>query len=376
MEARFEYNEERMLSNLMEMIRIDSESGKEGEMTAWLEKWFAAHGFETVRDNAGSTCGSTGDNLIVHIPGTMEGEAIAFNAHQDTVKPAIGIEPVIEGRRMVSKGDTILGADDKSGIAVLLEILENLTEKNIPHREMYYFFSIGEEVGMYGAKALDPAMLPCKNFFHLDDAGQVGIFRTGGPGAYKMHCEFTGKAAHAGIEPEKGVSAVQMLAEAVMNMPLGRIDEETTANVGVIGGGQATNIVTEHTRFDAEARSRNAEKLENQVAAMKKACLDAAEKFGGKADFTASYEYPPLKVDFDSFLARCCLDAYEKEGVEVVRIPSGGGGDCNILAGKGYVCGGISTAMYGPHTLGEYLDLDELAVCYRVVMRMMTDGFK
>ncbi|MBR0115083.1 MAG: M20/M25/M40 family metallo-hydrolase [Firmicutes bacterium] len=376
MGKRFEFNEERMLSNLVEMIKIDSESGNEGEMTQWLMDWFTSRGFDAVRDNAGSTCGSSGDNVIVHIPGTMEGEAIAFNAHQDTVKPGVGIEPVIEGRRMYSKGGTILGADDKSGIAVLLEILENLKEKNIPHRELYYIFTIGEEVGMNGAKALDPAMLPCRSFFHLDDAADPGIVRPMGPGAVKMRCDFTGRAAHAGIEPEKGVSAVMMMGYAFTLMPMGRIDEETTSNIGVIGGGEATNIVAEHAWFTAEARSRNAEKLKKQTEDVRKACEEAAAKFGGKAEFTVEPTYPPYVPDENWFVIRCLMDAYEKEGIEPRYIPAGGGGDCNILCGKGYECTGISTGMYKCHTTDEYLELDELAACYRVVMRVMTDGYK
>ncbi len=376
MEKRFEFNEGRLLSNLVEMIKIDSESGYEGPMTEWLMDWFLKRGYDVKRDKAGSLCGSTGDNVIVHIPGTMEGEAIAFNAHQDTVKPGKGIVPKIIGRRMVSEGNTILGADDKSGIAVLLEALENIAEKNIPHRELYYIFTIGEEVGMHGAKGLDSADLPCKNFFHLDDAAKPGIVRPMGPGAVRMRCDFTGRAAHAGIEPEKGVSAVMMLGDALTRMPMGRIDAETTSNIGEIGGGEATNIVAEHAWFTAEARSRNSEKLKAQTEAVRSACLAAAEKYGGEADLKVEPTYPPYVPDKDWFVLRCSRDAYEKEGVETVEIPAGGGGDCNILCGKGYECGGISTGMYKCHTTDEYLELDELALCYRVVMRMMSDGYK
>ena len=137
-----QFNEKRMLDRLMEMIRIDSPSFEEKPMTDYLEKYFKDRGFEVYRDNAGEKFGSTGGNILVHIPGTMEGEAVCFNAHQDTVEPGRGIEPVYENGVLTSKGDTILGADDKSGIAMLMELLDVLQENKIPHREMYYLFTI------------------------------------------------------------------------------------------------------------------------------------------------------------------------------------------------------------------------------------------
>ena len=151
-----QYNQERILAKLIEMIKIDSESYKEGPMTDYLQKYFETRGYEVYRDQAGKTVGGDNSgNLLIHIPGTMEGEALCLNAHQDTVKPGIGIEPVIENGRMVSKGNTILAADDKSGIAIMLELLDVLKETNTPHRDLYYLFTICEESGMYGAKNFD-----------------------------------------------------------------------------------------------------------------------------------------------------------------------------------------------------------------------------
>ena len=168
-----QFNEKRMLDRLMEMIRIDSPSFHEKPMTDYLEKYFKDRGYEVYRDEAGSKFGSDGGNVLVHIPGTMEGEAICFNAHQDTVEPGRGIEPVYKDGKVTSAGDTVLGADDKSGIAMLMELLDVIKENNVPHREMYYLFTICEEQGMPGAKNFDISKLPCRNLwpggrrFHL-----------------------------------------------------------------------------------------------------------------------------------------------------------------------------------------------------------------
>ena len=231
-----------MLDRLMEMIRIDSPSFEEKPMTDYLEKYFKDRGFEVYRDNAGEKFGSTGGNILVHIPGTMEGEAVCFNAHQDTVEPGRGIEPVYENGVLTSKGDTILGADDKSGIAMLMELLDVLQENKIPHREMYYLFTICEEQGMHGAKNFDISKLPCRNLYALDGTGMVGGISTSSPSKYGIKAVFKGKAAHAGIEPQNGVNAVCMAARAISLVKFGRIDHETTSNVGRVEGGGMTNV--------------------------------------------------------------------------------------------------------------------------------------
>ena len=199
-----QYNKERILSRLMEMIQIDSVSYKEGPMTDYLQKYFEDRGYEVYRDQAGKAVGGDhSGNLLIHIPGTMEGESICLNAHQDTVEPGIGIVPVLEDGKLKSSGDTILAADDKSGIAIMLELLEVLKETGTPHRDMYYLFTICEESGMYGAKNFDYSKIPTKNIFSLDGAGNLGFILKSGAGKDVLTITFHGKSAHGGIEPEK-----------------------------------------------------------------------------------------------------------------------------------------------------------------------------
>ncbi|WP_195254323.1 M20/M25/M40 family metallo-hydrolase [Merdimmobilis hominis] len=370
-----ELNKKRLLDTLCEMIRIDSVSLHEKEMADWLEAYFKNRGFDVYRDEAGKNFGSNGGNLLIHVPGTMEGEALCFNAHIDTVSPGNGIEPVVDGEFLVSKGDTILAADDKSGIAAILEAYEYIRENNIPHREMYFLFTICEEQNMMGSKNFDVSKLPCKNMVSIDGAGKPGVIVTAAPAKDGIVATFKGKKAHAGIEPEKGINAITMASKAIAKMTLGRIDAETTANIGRIEGGGQTNVVTDEVFFTAEVRSHSMEKLKNQVESMKKACEEAAAEMGGQVDFAVSHDYPCFVLSQESFAFKACMAAYEKEGIPTSTLIGGGGGDCNIFAGSGITCACIASGMYDVHSSNERLNLEEFYTTTRVVYTMMTEKF-
>ena len=376
MENRLFFNRDRFIKQLTEMIAVESETGDEGRMTEYLQKWFTDRGYETIRDNAGSTCGSTGDNIIVHIPGTMPGEAICFNAHQDTVIPGKGIRPHLEGDRLVSAGDTILGADDKSGIAILMEALLSIEENRIPHREMYYLFTIGEEVGQTGAHALDPAMLPCRSIMSIDDAGHPDHIDRLGIGIRIIKGVFHGKPAHASLDIESGISAIQMIADAVAAMPVGKKDGGVAVNIGKINGGGPAGVVPDHAEFTGSVYGFDNETMTACIEQLRDICMNSAAKFGGSVEFFSEERIPVYRQDQDWFIFKCCYDAYMKEGIKPEVTICYGAGDANIFNAKGYQCGGISSGMYNCHTSGEYLDLNETALSYRILMRMMTDGFE
>ena len=368
-------NEKRLLDRLLEMIAIDSVSYEEKPMSDFLETYFKNKGLEVYRDQAGEKFGGNGSNILVHIPGTMEGEAICFNAHQDTVEPGIGIVPVLEDGKLKSSGDTILAADDKSGIAIMLELLEVLKETGTPHRDMYYLFTICEESGMYGAKNFDYSKIPTKNIFSLDGAGNLGFILKSGAGKDVLTITFHGKSAHGGIEPEKGINAINAAALAISKVKFGRIDPETTSNIGRIEGGGQTNVVTDEVFFTAEVRSHSMEKLKNQVESMKKACEEAAAEMGGQVDFAVSHDYPCFVLSQESFAFKACMAAYEKEGIPTSTLIGGGGGDCNIFAGSGITCACIASGMYDVHSSNERLNLEEFYTTTRVVYTMMTEKF-
>lgn len=366
-------NMERVLSRLTEMIQIDSESFHEGPMTDYLQKYFEDRGYEVYRDQAGKIVGGDhSGNLLIHIPGTLEGEGICLNAHQDTVKPGIGIKPVLDNGILKSSGDTILAADDKSGIVMIMELLDLLKETDTPHRDLYLLFTICEEVGLYGAKNFDYSKLPVKNIFALDGAGKPNVLLKSAAGKDSLTITFHGKTAHGGIEPEKGINAIAVAASAISRVPFGRIDPETTSNIGRIEGGGATNIVTDAVTFTCEVRSHTKKQIDDQVAKIVDACNAAAKEFGATVDIDIDHFCPPHRPDPDSFLCRLTHQAMVDEGLVPEYKVSNGSGDTNIFSGHGFNCSGISTGMFDVHTTGEYLDMDIFAQVTRVVWRMLT----
>lgn len=369
-----QYNQERVLKRLIEMIEIDSPSYEEGPMTDYLEKYFKDLGYEVYRDEAGKAIGGDNSgNLLIHFPGTMPGEAVCLNAHQDTVEPGRGIKPVLENGILKSEGDTILAADDKSGIAMMMELLDVLKETNTPHRDMYFLFTICEENGMHGAKNFDYSKLPAKNICALDGAGKLGGMTKSGAGKDALEITFHGKMAHGGIEPEKGINAIAVAASAISRIKFGRIDPETTSNIGRIEGGGATNVVTDLVTFTCEVRSHTQEQIDNQVNLIIEACKAAAEEFGATVDIEIDHFCPPHKPNPDSFMVKAMVKAYELEGIEPQFRVSNGSGDANIFAGHGYSCSGISTGMNDVHTTNEYLVMEDFDKAFNVIWRLMTE---
>ena len=375
---QIQINEERVLKRLTEMIRIDSVSFHEAPMTDYLEKYFTDLGYEVYRDQAGQACGcGEAGNLIIHIGGTMPGEAVCLNAHQDTVEPGWGIEPVYDPatRTLTSKGDTILAADDKSGIAMIMELLDVLQENQAEHRDLWLLFTICEENGMYGAKNLDTARLPVKNICALDGAGTLGRMGRSGAGKDSLKITFRGRTAHGGIEPEKGINAIAVCADAISRIKFGRLGPQTTSNIGHIEGGGATNIVTDEVWFTCEVRSHTQAEIDAEVQHIMDTCRATAEAWGASCEIELDHFCPPYKPDPDSFLFTTMQKCYAAEGIEVGFFTSNGSGDNNIFSGLGYHCGGISTGMNAVHTTGEYLLMEDFEKAFRVIYRMLTGRY-
>jgi tripeptide aminopeptidase len=366
-------NKERMLKNLFNMIRIDSVSLQEKDMANWLVKYFTEKGEQVYADDCGSTFAGNSGNLMIYIKGSIEGEALCFGAHMDTVEPGNGINPVIKGNYIESDTKTILAADDKAGIAAILEAYEYIKENNKPHRDLYLLFTVCEEIGMLGAKNFDCSKLGTKNIIIIDATGPAGKIAYAAPAKEDIKVKFLGKKAHAGIEPEKGVSAICIAGEAISNMTLGRIDSETTANLGRIEGGGQTNIVTDEVYLTAEVRSHNVEKLNEVVAEIKAACEMSAAIFGGKVEITSYQDYPNMKLNRESFIYNHCVKAFEKENIQANPVVIGGGSDANVLSANGFDCAIISCGMEKVHTVEERLNIEELYITSKVIFNMMTE---
>ena len=278
----------------------------------------------------------------------------------DTVVPGKGVNPSIKDGYVVTDGTTILGADDKAGLAAMFEAIRVLKEQDIEHGDIQFVITVGEESGLVGAKALDPSLIQAKYGYALDSDGEVGTIVIAAPTQAKINATIIGKSSHAGVAPEKGISAITVAAKAISKMPLGRIDEETTANIGRFEGGQATNIVTEKAIIFAEARSLVQDKLDAQLNKMKKAFEEAAAEMGAKAEVETNVMYPAFKFGPEDLVVQIASEAANKIGREAKLIKSGGGSDGNIISGSGIPTVVLGVGYEEIHTTNEKMPIKEL----------------
>jgi tripeptide aminopeptidase len=333
--------EEAVLAVFENLLRIDSPSGQEADIARYLSDRLGELGFAVESDDAG--------NVIAF--GDGEGEPLLLCAHMDTVEPTPDLTILHDEGVMRSDGRTILGADDKAGVAAILEAVR-LAKRRPP---IDVVFTVREEVGLDGAKALDLSHLRAKRGYVLDSGGPIGSLTTSAPSQRRLHGRFIGKAAHAGVCPEKGVSAILAAAQAIVRMPLGRIDDETTANVGVIEGGRATNIVCDLTEVRAEARSHSEAKLVAQIAAMRQAMEDGAAVVGATVNIFEEHNYVAFHVADDHPLVQAALQAAAALGFEGSTHSSGGGSDANVFNLAGLACVNFSVGMEEAHCKNEYI---------------------
>jgi tripeptide aminopeptidase len=367
-------NNERLLNEFLELVQIDSETKYETEIALVLKQKFTDLGVDVFEDDTTAQTGHGAGNLICTLNGTKEGvDTIYFTSHMDTVVPANGVKPSIKDGYVVTDGTTILGADDKTGLAVMLETIRVLKEQSIPHGTIQFIITVGEESGLVGAKALDPSLVKAKYGYALDSDGKVGNIIVAAPTQAKVAAVIHGKTAHAGVAPEKGISAITIAAKAVARMPLGRIDEETTANIGRFQGGTQTNIVCDHVEILAEARSLIPEKMEAQVAKMKEAFESAAQEMGGKADVDVQVMYPGFKFGEGDLVVELARKAAAKIGRSSELLHSGGGSDANVIAGFGVPTVNLAVGYEEIHTTNERMPIEELEKLAEMVIALIQE---
>ncbi len=366
-----------MTNHLMDIIRIDSPSRKEKNVALKLEKDMKELGAECFYDDAGDkVIGNTG-NLIVKLAGTKKDAPPFFLcSHMDTVSPGEAIKPRVENGVMRSDGTTILGSDDKSGVSIIVEVLRTLKENNIPHSDIEVAFTICEEIGLLGAKFLEASSFKSHYGIVLDSSTPERLVLRC-PCSDIMDVKIYGVEAHSGLCPENGISAVEVLSDAVSNMNLGRIDHETTANIGKIKGGSATNIVPGLVELKAEARSHNEKKLDAQIQHMHDCFVKAAqsreimldgEKLNAKAEIEINRIYPIMNVSPQATVTKLVLGAVSNLRYNIKLHTSGGGCDANYINEKGIECVNLGTGMYELHTINEYLLLDEFYKSAEIVL--------
>lgn len=349
-------NQDRLIETFTDLIRINSPSFNEREIGDFLKKRLEYTGCTVEFQEYDRSF-----NLIAIKKGTNPDiPPLLLSGHMDTIEPTEGITFSIEEGVIRTTGNTVLGADDKSALAQILEVLAVINEKDIPHGDLEIVFTSAEESGLFGAKNLDFTRLRSKHALVLDSGGSVGGIVIAAPTHHTYEMKITGKAAHAGIEPEKGISAIRVAARIISEVSDGRINAGTTANIGVIKGGTATNVVPKEVIIKGELRSQNEGDLEKTKQALFKTAETVAKQNGAQLEIAGREEYKAFRIDENDPFLRFLDEIYKKCGLEPVHTTTGGGSDANIFNQNGIMAINISTGMQKVHSTEEHIHIKDL----------------
>lgn len=368
-------NTDRLGKRFQSLVEIDSLSRCEKDVADMLEKILTDMGAIVKFDNAKEKVNGNCANLIAKFKGTMNKAPIFLSGHMDTVGPGEGIKVMFENGIFKSDGSTVLGADDKSAIAIILEVMDVILENRIDYPPVEIIFTVCEEIGLLGAKNLDYAMIESDFGYILDSTNAKGIV-TRAPGANNINIKIYGRAAHAGAEPENGISAIAIASKAISRLSLGRIDEVTTCNLGTINGGVATNIVPEFVEIKGEARSHDDQKLKIVTDDIVNAFQEAVSAFENgsglpKADIEVKKDFPGTEIAEDHKIILLAKKAAKNIGINFESKTTGGGADANIFFKKGIVAGVLGTGMKDVHTLNESIALKDMEITARLVLEIL-----
>lgn len=367
-----EVNEKRLVQEFIKIAEIASPSYRERDVADYLKGRLQELGLNVEEDETAGKIGGNCGNLLARLPGDERYPAILFCSHMDTVSPAEGVKVVFQDGVFRSRGDTVLGGDDKAGIASLLELLEMLRESSLPHGPLEILLTVGEEQGLLGSRNFDCSKLKARFGYILDSSGEPGTIIVAAPAQNIFHVTVRGKAAHAGFEPEKGVNAIRIASEVITRLRLGRIDPETTANIGVIKGGKATNIIPDAVFIQGEARSLDRKKLDALTSEIVAEFESISKIPGARSDIRVTMEYPEYRLDPDLPVVKFASKAIARAGLKVRLETSGGGSDANIFnATPGLSVANLAVGMRQAHTTEESLELKDLVAVVRVLREMV-----
>jgi tripeptide aminopeptidase len=356
------------------LCRIESPSGRERPCTDWVKAELESLGLEVEEDDAGAEAGSDAGNLLTRVPGA-NGQSVLICAHLDTVPVAAPVEPVLVNDGWENANEAILGADNKAAVAVAIELARRLVHGSEPPPVgLELLFTVCEEVALRGAKAFDPGRLSSSFGYVFDHASPIGEIVLASPTYYRIVAHVRGRAAHAGIRPEQGRSAIAAAAAAIAAMPLGRLDPETTANVGTIRGGTNANVVAEHCHLEAEVRSLREGRAEELATELVDHLQDAAN--AGECDLDVTVErmfdgYRTRQREPQVVLAEQALRAC---GFEPRPIVTGGGSDANALMSSGFKCTNLANGTERNHEPGERVSVDALEAMLEVAIALIDEA--
>ena len=349
-------NKKRLVAVFLEMIKINSPSFHEGPMGDYLETKLGSLGFRVMRQAYDASF-----NIIATKKGGAKNVTpLILSGHMDTIEPTEGIRYSIRNNIIRSTGTTVLGADDKSAIAQILEAVAVAVEQGVPHGDLEIILTSAEERGLHGAKNLDYRKIKGRHALILDSGGRVGRIVTAAPSHVTFEMQVMGRPAHAGIEPEKGINAIRVAAEIISAVPDGRIDAETTANIGVISGGTATNVVPKEVVLRGEVRSHNTAVLRSITSHIFSQAREIARRMKARIRITEEKEYKAFTIRQSDPFLRFMDESFLKCGIRPEHVITGGGSDANIFNARGIRSINIATGMQNVHSTDECIGIEDL----------------
>ncbi|MBA4688690.1 MAG: M20/M25/M40 family metallo-hydrolase [Candidatus Galacturonibacter soehngenii] len=367
-----EIDEKRLIEEFKKLVSIDAISFQEREMADYLKDRLQKLGFTVTEDDAGKHYNSNTGNLFAFKKGSIKGKPILFSAHMDTVEPGLNKKAIVlEDGKIISDGSTILGADDVSGIAAILEAVRVLTETQKEHRDIEVFFPIAEEVYLKGSEVFDHSVIQAKDAYVLDLCGPIGTAALQAPSLISFTLEVIGKASHAGFAPEEGVNSIQTMSSIISQIKQGHVDHETTVNIGIIEGGTATNIVSDFCKVRGEIRSYRHEKAMEQLGIIEKIAKQETDKLGATYQLKENVECYAYETSKESSVVTRYEKACKELQIPVHLTKTFGGSDNNNLVRNGIKGIVIACGMEQVHSCKEYTNVDQLVQSTKLLLKLM-----
>jgi tripeptide aminopeptidase len=354
-------NEKRLLNSFLELAKINAPSGNEAPMAEYLVPLLEELGFSIKFDEAHKEFGGNCGNLIAWWEGTDPNvEPLFLSTHMDTVLPTEGLKPIIKDGVIYSDGTTILGADDRAALAAYIEGIIVIQETGTPCGPIELILTVNEQPGLVGAKYMDYSLVKSKKGFIFDSTGDIGQIILQGPYSSRIYCDIKGKDSHIGLNPEDGINAFLIAADALKNMKLGKVNDQVLANIGVIKGGTMSSIIPGEVELIGEVRSFDKEGLENQLEHMKEAVETAAEQYKGSATVRFEKKYLGFDIPLEHEIAKTALVAADEIGVNKYTTQTLGGADTNVLNENGLECLTLGNGFKNLHTFQEHISVENL----------------
>jgi tripeptide aminopeptidase len=360
----------RLIETFLAVAAIDGLSGNERDVAQFIGVRLAALGLSLHEDDAAQASGGNSGNLIAR---AGDGGHTVLLAHMDTARSTAGMRPVLRADRITSDGTSVLGVDDRAGVAALLHAVERVMAVRGEAARFSLAFTICEETTLAGSRhlAIDPAW---KHGFVFDSSQRPGRFIAGSYGCKRFCATVQGRAAHSGIAPERGIDAVRVLAAAISALPLGRIDAETTANVGLMHGGSALNVVPDRAQAEGEIRATTTPRVEQIDAEFTATFASAARVAGATVDYQSHWEFEPYRHDPASSLYARTVELLRATGLNPEPYVTPGGSDANALNARGLAAMNLGIGAQNPHGNDEFILLEDLAAAAAIAERLLLES--